>query len=86
MPLMFFCKKINEMRDEVKEKMQEKKEIEMTDEDKKDFVKLRLTALYVVIDLRTHIRMKKKQRNTKKLETIVILEVSIEGVLIACVI
>ena len=32
-----FCKKINEMRDEVKEKMQEKKEIDMTDEDKKDF-------------------------------------------------
>ena len=37
MPLMLFCKKINEMRDEVKEKMQEKKEIEMTDEDKKRF-------------------------------------------------
>ena len=32
-----FCKKINEIRDEIKEKMQEKKEIEMTDEDKKDF-------------------------------------------------
>ena len=83
---MFFCKKINEMRDEVKEKMQEKKEIEMTDEDKKDFVKLRLTALYVVIDFRTHIRMKKKQRNTKKLETTAILLVSTEVVLIAYVI
>ena len=32
-----FCKKINEIRDEIKEKMQEKKDIEMTDEDKKDF-------------------------------------------------
>ena len=32
-----FCKKINKIRDEIKEKMQEKKEIEMTDEDKKDF-------------------------------------------------
>ena len=32
-----FCKKINEIRHEIKEKMQEKKEIEMTDEDKKDF-------------------------------------------------
>ena len=32
-----FCKKINEIRDEIKEKMQEKKEIEMTDEDRKDF-------------------------------------------------
>ena len=74
------------MRDEVKEKMQEKKEIEMTDEDKKDFVKLRLTAFYVVIDLRTHIRMKKKQRNTKKLETTAILLVSTEVVLIAYVI
>ena len=60
-----FCNKINEIRDEIKEKMQEKKEIEMTDEDKK--MKLLLTALYVVINLRTHIRMKKKQRNTKKL-------------------
>ena len=30
--------------------------------------------------------MKKKQRNTKKFATIVILQVSIEGVLIACVI
>ena len=37
-------------------------------------------------NLRTHIRMKKKQRNTKKFATIVILQVSIEGVLIACVI
>ena len=32
-----FCKKINEIRDEIKDTMQEKKEIEMTDEDKKDF-------------------------------------------------
>ena len=32
-----FCKKIDGIRDEIKEKMQEKKEIEMTDEDKKDF-------------------------------------------------
>ena len=31
------CKKINEIREEIKEKMQEKKEILMTDEDKKDF-------------------------------------------------
>ena len=76
-----FCKKIYEMRDEIKEKTQEKKEIEMTDQNKK--MKLRLTALYVVINLRTHIRMKKKQRNT---ETTVILLVSIEVVLIAYVI
>ena len=46
-------------------------------------MKLRLTALYVVINLRTHIRTKKKQRNT---ETTVILLVSIEVVLIAYVI
>ena len=32
-----FCKKINEIRDEIKEKMKENKEILMTDEDKKDF-------------------------------------------------
>ena len=32
----------------------------------KKILKPLLTALYVVINLRTHIRMKKKQRNTKK--------------------
>ena len=82
------CNKINEIRDEIKEKMKENKEILMTDEDKTDFE----TATHCCIcgdrfkDLRTHIRMKKKQRNTKKLETIVTLQVSIEGALIACVI
>ena len=64
-----FCNKINEIRDEIIERMQENKEIEMTDEDKKKNLKLLLTALHVVINLRTHIRMRKKQRNTKKLET-----------------
>ena len=49
-------------------------------------LKLLLTALYVVIDLRRLIRRRKKQRNTKKFETIVIGQVSIEGVLIAFVI
>ena len=32
-----FCNKINEVRNEIKERMQENKEILMTDEDKKDF-------------------------------------------------
>ena len=32
-----FCNKINEIRDDIKERMQENKEIIMTDEDKKDF-------------------------------------------------
>ena len=32
-----FCQKITEIRDEIKQKMQEKKEIEMTDEDRIDF-------------------------------------------------
>ena len=32
-----FCHKINEIRDEIKERMQKNKEIEMTDVDKKDF-------------------------------------------------
>ena len=80
-----FCNKINEIRNEIKERMQENKEILMTEKTKK-ILKLLLTALYVVINLRTHIRMKKKQRNTKKLETIVILQVSTEVVLIAFVI
>ena len=52
----------------------------------KKILKPLLTALYVVKNLRTHIRMKKKQRNTKTLETIVTLQVSKEGVLIAFVI
>ena len=81
-----FCKKINEIREEIKEKMKENKEILMTDEDRKDFETGLLTALYVVINLRTHVRMKKEQRNTKKLETTVILLVSTEVVLIAYVI
>ena len=80
-----FCNKINEIRDEIKEKMKENREIQMTDEDKKN-LKLLLTALYVVINLRTPIRRRKKQRNTKKFATIVILQVSTEGVLIAFVI
>ena len=68
-----------------KRKMKENKERLMTDEDKK-ILKPLLTALYVVINLRTHLRMNKKQRNTKKVETIVTLQVSIEGVLLAFVI
>ena len=32
-----FCNKINEIRDEIKERMQENREIQMTDEDKNDF-------------------------------------------------
>ena len=48
--------------------MQENKEIEMTDEDKKEFETA--THCFTCGDkLRTHIRMRKKQRNTKKLET-----------------
>ena len=34
---MFFCNKINEIRDDIKERMQENKDIEMTDEDKEAF-------------------------------------------------
>ena len=37
-PLMFFfCKNLDEIRDEIQERLQENKDIEMTDEDKKDF-------------------------------------------------
>ena len=80
-----FCKKINEIRDEIKEKMQEKKEIEMTDEDKKDFE----TATHCFIcgdKFKNSYKNEKKQRNTKKFATIVILQVSTEVVLIAYVI
>ena len=81
-----FCNKINEIRDEIKERMQENKGIEMTDEDKQDFE----TATHCLICgetfNKTKIRLKKKQRNTNKFATIVILQVSIEGVLIAFVI
>ena len=36
-PLMFFCNKGNGIRDATNERLQENKDIEMTDEDKKDF-------------------------------------------------
>ena len=80
-----FCDKISEIGDEIKERMQENKEIEMTDEHKKDFE----TATHCLICGDTFnklTRMKKKQGNTKKFATIVIFQVSIEGVLIAFVI
>ena len=58
----------------------------MTDEDKKDFETA--THCFICGDRfnKTHIRRRKKQRNTKKFATIVTLQVSIEGALIACVI
>ena len=52
----------------------------------RQILKLLLTAVYAVIDVIRLIRRRKKQRNTKKFATIVILQVSIEGVLIAFVI
>ena len=60
-----FCKKINEIRDEIKEKMQEKKEIEMTDEDKKDFETA--THCFICGDKfkKTHIRTKKEAEKYK---------------------
>ena len=80
-----FCNQINEIRDEIKERMQENKQIEMTDEDKQDFE----TATHCFIcgdKFKNSYKKKKKQRNTKKFETIVILQVSTEVVLIAYVI
>ena len=37
MPLMCFADNLNETRDDIKERMQENKEIDMTDEDKEAF-------------------------------------------------
>ena len=79
-----FCKKINEIREEIKEKMKENKEILMTDEDRKDFETA--THCFICGDRFKKAYKTEKQRNTKKFETIVVLQVSIEGVLIAFVI
>ena len=79
------CNKINEKRDEIKERMQEHKEIEMTDEDKKDFE----TATHCFIcgdKFKNSYKNEKEAEKYKRLETIVILQVSIEVVLIASVI
>ena len=65
--------------------MQENKEILMTDEDKKDFE----TATHCFIcgdQFKNSYKNEKEAENTKKFATIVILQVSTEGVLIACVI
>ena len=65
--------------------MKENKEILMTDEDRKDFE----TATHCFIcgdKFKNSYKNEKKQRNTKKFATIVILQVSTEVVLIAYVI
>ena len=66
--------------------MKENKEILMTDEDRIDFETA--THCFICGDKfkNSYKNEKKKQRNTKKFATIVILQVSIEGVLIAFVI
>ena len=59
-----FCNNLSEKRDDIKERMQENKEIEMTDEDITKF-ELLLAAQNVVKNLIRLTRLKKKQRNTK---------------------
>ena len=59
-----FCNNLSEKRDDIKERMQENKEIEMTDEDITNF-ELLLSAQNVVKNLIRLTRLKKKQRNTK---------------------
>ena len=76
-----FCSKINEIREDIKDKMKENKEIDMSDENKKDF-KMELIVLFVVINLDMIIRMKRKQRNIRRFATIAILLVNIGVVLI----
>ena len=49
----------------------------------KNILKLLPIVLYVVKNLGTLVRLKKRQRNTKKFVTIAILQVGIEVVLIA---
>ena len=78
-----FCNNLNEIRDDIKERMQENKDIEMTDEDKEVFNNATHCFFYVVQNLGTLIRLKKRQRNTKKFVTIAILQVGTEVVLIA---
>ena len=59
-----FCNNLSEKRDDIKERMQENKEIGMTDEDITNF-ELLLSAQNVVKNLIRLTRLKKKQRNTK---------------------
>ena len=75
-----FCNNLNEIRGDIKERMQENKEIEMTDEDKEAFNSATHCFFYVVKNLGTLIRLKKRQRNTKKFVTIAILQAGIEVV------
>ena len=85
MLLMCFAKKINEIREEIKEKMQEKKEIEMTDEDKKDFETA--THCFTCGDkFKNSYKNEKEAEKYKKVRDHCNLQVSKEGVLIACVI
>ena len=81
-----FCIKINEIRDEIKERMQENKEIEMTDEDKKDLETA--THCFLCGDRfnKTYKTEKETEKYKKKFATTVILQVSKEDVLIASVI
>ena len=78
-----FCNNLNEIRDDIKERMQDNKEIGMTDEDKEAFNNATHNFFYVVRNFGTLIKLKRRQRNTRKFVTIAILQVGIEVVLIA---
>ena len=87
MPLMFFVNKINEIRDEIIERMQENKEIEMTDEDKKEFETA--THCFTCGDkFKDSYKNEKEAEKYKKVRDhiVIFLQVSIEVVLIASVI
>ena len=80
-----FCQKLNEIRAEVKEKMGENEKIDMTDEDKEEF-KHAKNCFICGDKFRMNYKNAKEAEKYRKLETIVILQVSIEVVLIMFVI
>ena len=82
-----FCNKINEIRDEIIERMQDNKEIEMTDEDKKEFETA--THCFTCGDkFKNSYKNEKEAEKYKKVRDhiVIFLQVSIEVVLIASVI
>ena len=61
-----FCNNLNEIRDDIKERMQDNKEIGMTDEDKEAFNNATHYFFYVVRNFGTLIRLKKEAEKYKK--------------------
>ena len=78
------CHEINEIREDIKNKMKENKDIDMTDEDEKDLGILHI-VLFVGVHVDMIIRMKQTLGNVRKWETAATVRVHIQVVPIAFV-